>query len=61
MNHYTILYIYLIANFYTIYITANYRIEPDATVFPNLYIAYDGCIWRNKIILSYLWSFAFYW
>jgi len=60
MNAGSVLYVYLIADFDKVHIPPYHSIEPKAAVITGYYIAYDGGIRSNEIIVTELGVFVFY-
>lgn len=61
MDASAILHVHFIAHFNAVYIATNNGVKPKTTVIARLYIANNGGIFCNKIILAKAWADSFYW
>src|SRR5690606_41993005 len=60
VDHGAILYIYLVAHFDEVHITANHGIEPDTALVAHGDLAHNGGVLGNKAIFSYFRGFTPY-
>ena len=56
VKHASVLNVYAIANADAVYIATKHGVEPDAALVAHHHIAYDGGVFGQVAVFSYLWG-----